>query len=134
MGTDRPDLSVTPFGLGIRGLCPRCHRGHIFDGYLTLAKECDACGLDFSFADPADGPAFFAMSIVSFPVVGVAAWLEMGIGMSVWLNVLITCTLAMAGCMLLLRPLKGWLVCSQYINKAEQARLAEEEEREGSGY
>lgn len=133
MGTDRPDLSVTPFGLGIRGLCPRCHRGHIFDGYLTLAKECDACGLDFSFADPADGPAFFAMSIVSFPVVGIAAWLEMGVGMAVWLNVLLTCALAMAGCMLLLRPLKGWLVCSQYINKAEQARLAEEEEREGQG-
>lgn len=133
MGTDRPDLSVTPFGLGIRGLCPRCHRGHIFDGYLTLAKECEVCGLDFSFADPADGPAFFAMSIVSFPVVGVAAWLEMGVGMAVWLNVLLTCVLAMAGCMLLLRPLKGWLVCSQYINKAEQARLAEEEERESQG-
>jgi len=119
---------ATPFALGIRGLCPRCHRGHVFDGFLTLAARCEACGLEFSFADPADGPAFFAMSIVSFPLVGLAAWLEISVGAPLWLNLLITLTLVLGLCCALLRPLKGWLVCSQYINKAEEGRLVTQED------
>lgn len=131
MATQPTAFSETPLGLGVRGLCPRCHRGRIFAGYLRLAARCDACGLDLGFADPADGPAFFAMSIVSLPAVGIAAWMEIGLGVPIWLNLLATCLLAMASCCALLRPLKGWLVCSQYINKAEQARLADPGDTDG---
>ena len=116
-------LAGTPAGLGIRGHCPRCGQGSIFAGYLRLADRCPACDLDLSFADPADGPAFFVMSIVSFPIIGLCMWLELSVGMALWLNLLITCTLLLAGSMAMLRPFKGWLVCSQYMNKAEQARL-----------
>ncbi len=41
-----------------RSKCPRCGQGRLFNGFLTFAKECDVCGLDYSFADTADGPAF----------------------------------------------------------------------------
>jgi len=44
-----------------RSKCPRCGQGRLFNGFLTFAKKCDVCGLDYSFADTADGPAFFAM-------------------------------------------------------------------------
>jgi len=44
-----------------RSRCPRCGEGRLFDGFLTFAKQCNVCGLDYSFADTADGPAFFAM-------------------------------------------------------------------------
>lgn len=125
MATERANFWETPIGLGIRGRCPRCQKGHIFNGFLTLADHCEACGLDFSFADPADGPAFFAMSIASFPVVGFAAWLELAVGIPLWLNLLLTIGLIVGSCCALLRPIKGWLVCSQYMNKAEQARLDE---------
>ncbi|HYE50117.1 MAG TPA: DUF983 domain-containing protein [Azospirillaceae bacterium] len=122
MTTSTP-LAQTPMGLGIRGLCPRCGKGSIFAGYLKLAPCCRECGLDLSFADPADGPAFFVMSIVSFPIVGLCMWLELSVGMALWLNLLVTSGLLVAASLLLLRPFKGWLVCSQYINKAEEARL-----------
>ncbi|WP_051330066.1 DUF983 domain-containing protein [Niveispirillum irakense] len=121
------DFADTPMGLGARGLCPACGEGHIFNGYLRLAKQCNVCGLDFSFADPADGPAFFTMSIVSIPLVCFAIWLEMAYQAPLWVHLLTTLPLSVVSCLGLLRPLKGWLVCSQYMNKAEQARLDTEE-------
>ena len=33
---------------GMRGRCPRCGHGKLFNGFLTLAPKCNACGLDYS--------------------------------------------------------------------------------------
>jgi uncharacterized protein (DUF983 family) len=114
---------ASPLMLGIRGVCPRCGSGKLFSGYLTLAPRCEVCGLDFSFADPADGPAFFAMSIWAVPVVIFAMWLELGLSAPYWVHLVTTVPLLLVGCVLLLRPLKGWLVCSQYVHKAGEGRL-----------
>jgi hypothetical protein len=40
---------------GIRCRCPRCGKGPLLKGYLTIRDHCPVCGLDYSFADPADG-------------------------------------------------------------------------------
>ena len=48
----------TPMVSGLRCCCPRCGEGKLFSGFLKLAPACDVCGLDYGFADPADGPAF----------------------------------------------------------------------------
>lgn len=116
-------IAGEPMSLGIRGRCPRCGKGHIFDGYLALRPNCEVCGLDYSFADPADGPAFFAMSIWAFPALGFALWVELKFEPPIWVHVITTLPMLVLGCMALLRPLKGWLVCSQYVHKAEQGRL-----------
>ena len=71
---------------GLRCRCPRCGEGKLFAGFLTMAKSCDRCGLDFSFADPADGPAFFVMSIVGILVVGVWAWSVVVFQPPMWLQ------------------------------------------------
>ncbi len=69
----------TPCARNINGQCfppckpgcgdfaPRCGKGKIFDGFLTLKKACPVCGLDLSFADPADGPAFFVICFACIP-------------------------------------------------------------------
>ena len=74
-----PD-DLKPVLIGLRCRCPRCEEGPLFEGYLKIRSRCEVCGLDFSFADPADGPAFFVMSAVSFLVVGLwTAWvIEIG--------------------------------------------------------
>ena len=44
----------------LRGLacrCPRCGKGKLYDGFLTLRPGCEACGLDYAFIDAGDGPA-----------------------------------------------------------------------------
>lgn len=107
------------FRRGITGVCPRCGRGHLFAGYLRLAQRCDNCELDYSFADPADGPAFFAMSIAAVPALAFALWLQLSFEPPIWIHLFTTVPLTLILCMALLRPLKGWLVCSQYLNSAE---------------
>ena len=114
---DQSSLTV-----GLRCRCPRCGEGHLFAGFLTLAKTCDHCGLDFSFADPADGPAFFVMSGVSFLVIAVWAWSAVVFSPPIWLQFATVFPALIGGCLACLRPVKAWLVAEQYIHKAEEAR------------
>ena len=120
----------SPMRTGIRGRCPRCQQGHLFRGFLTLRQHCEVCGLDYSFADPADGPAFFAMSIVGVPALVLAVWLDMAFDAPYWVHFVVTFPFAVLACMALLRPFKGWLVCSQYFYKAEQAELVLHKDRQ----
>ena len=64
---------VSPWVAGLLCRCPRCGKGPLFDGFLSLAKRCTVCGLDYSFADSGDGPAVFIMLIVGFIVTGARA-------------------------------------------------------------
>ncbi len=50
--------------MGLRGRCAWCGEGRLLDGFLTLKPRCEIRRLDTSFADPADGPAFFVMTAV----------------------------------------------------------------------
>ncbi|TKT76357.1 DUF983 domain-containing protein [Aquamicrobium sp. LC103] len=124
------DTSFTPTDnpmmTGILGRCPQCQQGHLFDGYLKLAPRCEVCGLDYSFADPADGPAFFAMTIAAVPALAFGVWFQTSFGLPLWVHVVTTVPLTILCCMALLRPLKGWLVCSQYFHKAEEGTIDRE--------
>jgi uncharacterized protein (DUF983 family) len=112
-----------PMKTGILGRCPQCQQGHLFNGFLKLAPSCEVCGLDYSFADPADGPAFFAMTIVAVPALVFALWLQTTYEVPIWVHLFTTLPLTLLGSLALLRPLKGWLVCSQYFHKAEEGKL-----------
>jgi uncharacterized protein (DUF983 family) len=113
----------SPSKTGALGLCPRCQTGRLFSGYLKLAPSCETCGLDYSFADPADGPAFFAMTIAAVPALAFAIWFQVTFDTALWAHLFTTLPLTLASCMALLRPLKGWLVCSQFFHKAEEGSI-----------
>ncbi|NVK33520.1 MAG: DUF983 domain-containing protein [Rhodobacteraceae bacterium] len=125
---DWPPLS--PVQTGLRCRCPRCGEGHIFNGFLTLKPECEVCGLDFSYADPADGPAFFVICFVCVPAVMFALWLEVYFTAPYWVHLFTTLPLILLTCIPPLRPLKGWLVSSQYFYKAAEGRLVTEQDTE----
>lgn len=95
----------------------------MFDGFLKLKPKCDACGLDYSFADPADGPAFFVICFACVPSVLLGVWLEVQYEVPLWVHFVVTLPILLLTCILPLRPLKGWLVASQYFYKAEQGKL-----------
>lgn len=114
---------LPPIQTGIRGLCPRCGRGHMFSGFLSLKAKCEVCDQDFSFADPADGPAFFVICFACVPSVFLGVWLEVQFQAPWWVHLLVTLPFMLATCILPLRPLKGWLVASQYFFKAEEGRI-----------
>lgn len=121
MNTDWPPLP--PVETGLRGRCPRCGQGHLFQGFLTLKSRCEVCGLDYSFADPADGPAFFVICFTSIPAVAVACYIEVAYSPAWWVHALTSIPLILLACLVPLRLLKGWLVNSQYFFKAGEGKI-----------
>lgn len=114
---------VDPVPAGLKGRCPRCGEGRLFSGFLSVAPRCGACGLDFSFADAADGPAIFVMLIIGFVVVGLALYVEVSHAPPLWVHFLLWIPLAIVLCLPALRLAKGVLIALQYANKAEEGRL-----------
>ncbi len=112
-----------PYSTGLAGRCPRCGKGKLFSGFITVAPRCNVCNLDFSFADSGDGPAVFVMLFAGFLVVGLALWTELTFEPPIWIHLTIFLPLTLIVCIGLLRPLKGLLIALQYRNKAEQGRL-----------
>jgi uncharacterized protein (DUF983 family) len=113
---------VEPIVAGLKGRCPRCGEGRLFASFLTVAKECEVCRLDYSFADAGDGPAVFVILIVGFIVVGLALWLEVTSGPPLWLHFLLWIPLTLLLSLGSLRLIKGVLITLQYRNKAEEGR------------
>ena len=121
-GEHWPPLS--PLQTGLRGRCPRCGQGKMFESFLKLKPKCENCGLDYAFADPADGPAFFVMMFLCIPAVAFPLWLELTYNPPTWVHLVTTLPLILLTCIPPLQPLKGWLIASQYFHKAEEGRLA----------
>ncbi len=113
-----------PVPTGLRGRCPRCGEGRLFDGFLKLPPRCSACGLDFGFADSADGPAVFAILIVGFIVAGAALMIEVAYGPPIWLHFVLWLPLALVLCLGAMRLLKGVLIALQFHHNAEEGRLS----------
>lgn len=120
---DSRHSAVSPYAAGLRGRCPRCGEGRLFDGYLELAPRCKQCDLDFAFADAGDGPAVFVVLIAGFAVVGSAVLVEAAWRPPYWLHAVLWLPMLLILTLGLLRPLKGLLVALQYHHKAEEGRI-----------
>jgi len=108
----------------VRGRCPRCGEGKLFSGFLTLAPKCEACGLDYAFADAGDGPAVFVILIAGSFLVGSLLYVEIRYEPPIWVHLGVFLPLTVLVVLGLLRPLKAVLIGLQYRNKAEEGRLS----------
>jgi len=109
---------------GLRCRCPQCGEGKLFRSFLKIAERCDRCGLDYSFADPADGPAFFVMSGVGILVTAVWAWAAFEFRPPIWVQFVTVFPAMIGGCLACLQPMKAWLVAEQYVHKAGEGHWA----------
>ena len=126
--TPMPDLNVEQsskaqwiYRCGLKGLCPKCGQASMYRKWLKLERKCPNCGLDYGFAAPDDGPAFFSLCIVAFPLTFFVVWLQVKYEPPFWVHLLTSFPLLGLGCVLPLQYIKGWLVASQYVNKATEA-------------
>jgi uncharacterized protein (DUF983 family) len=113
-------MSPSTIEAGLRCRCPRCGEGRLFRGFLQIAPSCERCGLDFGFADPADGPAFFVMSGVGILVTAVWAIWAFTAQPPIWAQMAVVFPAMIGGCLACLRPVKAWLVAEQYVHRAEE--------------
>ena len=118
---------AAPLGPTIRtGLacrCPRCGKGKLFQGFLDLRPRCDACGLDYAFADAGDGPAVFVILLGGFLVVFAALITEVMYRPPFWLHAVLWLPLILLVTLVPLRAIKGLLIDLQYHHRAQEGRL-----------
>jgi uncharacterized protein (DUF983 family) len=114
---------LSPVKTGLAGKCPRCGRGNLFDGYLAVAEACRNCGLSFDFADGGDGAAWFVLLIVGFLGVGTILGIEAAYQPPYWVHAIAAVPLLIVLPLILLRPVKGILICQQWKTRAREGRL-----------
>ena len=122
----RDEILPTVTESALRGIackCPRCGKGAVYAGFLTLRPRCEACGLDFSFMDSGDGPAIFIIMIAGAIVVGAALIVEVKYQPPLWLHAALWLPLILATTLLPLRAMKSLLIALQYHHKAAPGRL-----------
>ena len=130
MTSDEPNADVPVTGqekfrwimhCGWRGLCPRCGEGRMFKSWLKIVDKCDRCGLDYRFAAPDDGPAFFSLCIIALPLIALVVWIQVAFDPPIWVHLVTSVPVMILGTLAPLRPIKGWLVASQFVNRAQEA-------------
>src|SRR5687767_14479672 len=107
---------------GLRGRCPHCGEGRLFDGFLSLRPKCESCELDYRFADSGDGPAVFVILGAGFVVVFAALIVEVLYRPPFWLHAALWLPLILLTTLAPLRAIKGLLIALQYHHKAEEGR------------
>jgi uncharacterized protein (DUF983 family) len=108
---------------GLSCACPRCGKGKLFQGFLTVRPRCEACGLDYGFADSGDGPAVFVMFFAGFVVVGAALVTEVIYQPPFWLHAVLWLPLILIVTLGPLRPMKGLTIALQYHHQAAESRF-----------
>ena len=112
----------SPLVAGLACRCPRCGKGKLFQGFLTVRPKCDVCGLDLSFADAGDGPAIFVILFAGFVVVGAALVVEFLYQPPFWLHAVLWGPLILLVTLAPLRPFKATLITLQYHHDAAEGR------------
>ena len=113
---------IDPVKAGISGSCPRCGQGRLFKGYLTIAKRCGVCGLNYAFEDSGDGPVVFVILLIGFLVVGLALWLEVSYNPPLWPHFILWVPMILILGLTALRMIKGLLIVFQFRNKVALER------------
>ena len=117
-----PNTAPSPFLSGLTCRCPRCGRGKLFAGFLSLAPRCAVCDLDFAFADSGDGPAVFVIFLVSPLVIALAVIFEALVHPAPYVHLIVWLPVTVILCLALLRPFKATMVALQFTHQAREGR------------
>ncbi len=118
----QPTLTQTVLR-GVACRCPRCGRGKLFAGFLTLKPRCENCGLDYAFIDTGDGPAVFIIMLAGAIVVACALIVEVKYQPPFWVHAALWLPLILVTTLLPLRSMKSLLIALQFHHKAAPGRL-----------
>lgn len=110
----------SPLAAGLACRCPRCGRGPLYRGYLTVRDRCAQCGLNFRDHDSGDGPAVFLIFILGFLVVGMAIWVEVAFLPPLWVHSLLWPVVILGLALAMLRPAKAIMVALQFRHRPDE--------------
>ena len=100
--------------------CPRCGKGSLFSGLLTIRPACTVCGLDLSGVDVGDAFVVPILMVMGFIVVGAAIWVDFTYTPPLWLHALIWPPVTIVLAVVMTRYLKSFFAVQQYhVRRAE---------------
>jgi len=107
---------LTTLKQGIKGKCPACLKGNLFQKKFDLSVQarCKNCDLDFAHSDSADGPAVFLIFILGFLLVPAALIMDILYTPPIWLHIVLWGGLTLIIGIGALRPLKSYIIYLQY--------------------
>ena len=97
----------TMLGRGLRGRCPVCGQGKLFNGFLSVAAACAECGTNFTRVRADDAPPYFTIVLTGHIVLPLMLWLERAATPPLWVHSAIFLPLTVGLALSLLRPIKG---------------------------
>ena len=102
--------------LACKSLCPKCHKGKIFEKWSDLAprETCPECGLNLSKHDNGDGPAVFLVFVLGLVIVPIALFADAMFTIPLWVHGIVWMALTLLLCVVSLRPLKAYIMGIQY--------------------
>ena len=110
---DAPASPDTPVPLGVammrgmRGRCPCCGEGRLFNGYLRVVDACEACHAPLGRVRADDAPPYFTIFIAGHLLLPGVFWIEKAYLPPMWLHMVVWLPLFAIVSILLLRPVKG---------------------------
>jgi uncharacterized protein (DUF983 family) len=113
-----PSPTAAPLAhVALKGRCPRCGEGKLFQSFLKIAPACPACGLKLEGHDTGDGPAFFVMLPLCLIVTGGMLLTELTFAPPVWAHVVLWPAVILGVAALALPPIKALMVALQYRHR-----------------
>jgi uncharacterized protein (DUF983 family) len=97
----------TALARGFAGRCPACGQGRLFNGFLTVATECDHCHAPLGLARADDAPPYFTILIVGHIVIPSLLIMQRMSDPPTWLLSVIFVPLTLFLSLALIRPVKG---------------------------
>jgi uncharacterized protein (DUF983 family) len=117
----RATIVERPFGIAFRRAlrcrCPACGNAPLFDGFLTPADHCRACGQSWRHQRADDFPAYIVILLLGHilvPImveVNIALAIPMGVQMALWPG------LALVLALVLIRPAKAAVIAFQWSRR-----------------
>jgi uncharacterized protein (DUF983 family) len=131
-----PATMLTALERGFVGKCPCCGRGRLFDGFLRVARECDACGEPFHHQRADDLPAYLVLLFVGHLVVTLLLAVDAAYAPPYWVEFAIWIPMTLLLSAGLLQPVKGAVVAMQWqmgMHGFARAKSARERASERAG-
>lgn len=115
------DISILE--ASIRCRCPRCGKGRLFKGLLTLRPACPVCGLNFGGSDTGDAGAVGVIMVLGAIVICMAFWVEFHFIPPLWVHVILWPAVTLPLAVLITRPVKAALVAAQFRTRPSEMGL-----------
>ena len=115
--------NISPLASALKGSCPRCGQGQLFQGWVSFASQCRACGLDLASFNVGDGPAAFLILIVGAILTVLAVLVDLSWSPPWWVHLVwipVGLLLTLGG----LRTAKAALLAQEYLHRAREGRIA----------